>query len=104
MQIPVETLSRHRQNREIYDLSSIETLMVSIEEVGLLQSLVIDQHNKVISGNRRLEAVHRLKWQSVEIENIDVETTDAIPLIISFNQQRVKTNREILQDIGHWRR
>jgi len=98
MKVSVEKLSHHPKNREIYDLSSIDTLMTSIQEVGLLQSLVIDQHNQVISGNRRLEAVRRLNWKSVEIEKVDVEPTDTIPLIISYNQQRVKTNREILQE------
>ena len=46
--------------------------MTSIQEVGLFQYLVIDKYNQVISGYRKLEAVRRLIWKSIEIENIDV--------------------------------
>tara|TARA_B110001450_G_scaffold241510_1_gene251065 strand:+ start:151 stop:276 length:126 start_codon:yes stop_codon:yes gene_type:complete len=36
-------LSHHPKNQEIYDLSSIEELMDSISELGLLQPFIIDQ-------------------------------------------------------------
>ena len=44
MKVKVSSLKHHPKNKEIYDLSSIEELMESISEVGLLQSLIIDQH------------------------------------------------------------
>ena len=37
--------------------------MESISEVGLLQPLIIDSRNQVISGNRRFESVKRLGWE-----------------------------------------
>ena len=72
MQVSIAKLSHHPKYRKIYDLSWIETLMTSIQEVGLFQYLVIDKYNQVISGYRELEAVRRLIWKSIEIENIDV--------------------------------
>jgi len=42
--------------------------MESISEVGLLQSLIIDTHNQVISGNRRFESIKRLGWDEVEVD------------------------------------
>ena len=59
MKIAGNKLKHHPVNRKIYDLSSIDALMSSISDVGLLQNLVIDQNNQVISENRRLEAVTR---------------------------------------------
>jgi len=59
MKIAVNKLKHHPVNRKIYDLSSIDALMSSISDVGLLQNLVIDQNNQVISENRRLEVVTR---------------------------------------------
>ena len=42
--------------------------MDSISEVGLLQPLIIDSHNQVISGNRRFESIKRLGWEEVKVE------------------------------------
>ena len=44
MKVNISKLSHHPKNQEIYDLSSIEELMESISEVGLLQPIVIDQY------------------------------------------------------------
>jgi len=46
MKVNISKLSHHPKNQEIYDLSSIEELMESISEVGLLQPLIIDQHQE----------------------------------------------------------
>ena len=48
-------------------LSSIEELMESISEVGLLQSLIIDQHHQIISGNRRFESIKRLDGKKLRL-------------------------------------
>ena len=60
MKVKVSSLKHHPKNKEIYDLSSIEELMESISDVGLLQSLIIDQYQQIISGNRRFESIKRL--------------------------------------------
>ena len=60
MKISVSKLSHHPMNKEIYSLSSIDDLVASIDEIGLLEALVIDNKNRVISGNRRLECIRRL--------------------------------------------
>ena len=60
-QVAVSLLSHHPINRSIYTLSSIDSLMHSIEEMGLLQPLVIDQNYHVISGNRRFKAIQDLE-------------------------------------------
>ena len=46
--------------------------MESISEVGLLQPLIIDSRNQVISGNRRFESIKRLGWEEVEVNLIEV--------------------------------
>ena len=73
MKVKVSSLKHHPKNKEIYTLSSIEELMGSISEVGLLQPLIIDSRNQVISGNRRFESVKRLGWEEVEVEVKEVK-------------------------------
>ena len=56
--------------------------MESISEVGLLQSLIIDQHNQIISGNRRFESIKRLGWKEVEVEVKEVKKGEEELLLI----------------------
>ncbi len=98
MKIKVSILKHHPKNKEIYTLSSIEDLMDSIESVSLLNPLIIDQHNQIISGNRRFESVKRLGWEKVEVERRHVKPGEEEVLIIHFNKQRIKTFKEILNE------
>ena len=98
MKISVSKLSHHPLNKEIYKLSSIDELVASIDEIGLLEHLVIDKKNQVISGNRRLECIRRLKWRTVEIKRVDVEDQDIGKHLVHYNKHRIKTSRELLNE------
>jgi len=50
MKHPVSQLRHHPLNEEIYDISNIEELLTSIQEVGLLQPLTIDHYNQLALG------------------------------------------------------
>ena len=98
MKVKVSTLKHHPKNKEIYTLSSIEELMESISEVGLLQPLIIDSQNQVISGNRRFESINRLGWEEVEVEVRDVQEDEEELLLIHFNKQRIKSFKELINE------
>jgi len=98
MKISVSKLSHHPMNKEIYSLSSIDDLVASIDEIGLLEALVIDNKNRVISGNRRLECIRRLKWKTVEVKRVDVEDQDIGRKLVHYNKHRIKTARELLNE------
>jgi ParB/RepB/Spo0J family partition protein len=82
MKFKVSSLTHHPKNKEIYILSSIDELMESISEVGLLQSIIIDQHQQIISGNRRFESIKRLGWKEVEVEVKEVKKGEEELLLI----------------------
>ena len=98
MIIKVSQLKHHPKNKEIYSLSSIDELMESISELGLLQPLVIDQYNQVISGNRRFESIKRLGWENVEVEQKTINENEEELLLVHYNKQRIKTFKEILNE------
>jgi len=98
MKEKVSLLRNHPLNREIYQLSTIEELMESIQTVGLLQPLTVDQHNQVVSGNRRLEAVTRLGWEEVDVHRLVVKEEEYPLLLVHFNKHRVKSNVELLNE------
>ena len=99
MKVKVNQLKHHPLNERIYSLSGIESLMESIQEVGLLEPIVIDRKNNfVVSGNRRFESIKRLGWAEVEVHQINVKKGDEVLTLIHFNQQRIKTIQELLNE------
>ena len=99
MKIPITKVKSHPLNDTIYNLSNIDDLVNSIDDVGLLTPVVINQKFQLISGHRRMEAVRRLGWDEVEVEVIETSTEEEEKsLLIHFNKQRVKTSREIINE------
>ena len=98
MKIKVDSLKHHPKIKEIYNLSSIEELMESISEVGLLQSLIINTNNLVISGNRRFESIKRLGWKDVDVEIKEVRKGEEELLLIHYNKQRIKSFKELINE------
>ena len=98
MKFKVSSLTHHPKNKEIYILSSIDELMESISEVGLLQSIIIDQHQQIISGNRRFESIKRLGWEEVEVEVKEVKKGEEELLLIHYNKQRIKSFKELINE------
>ena len=98
MKILVNKLKHHPLNKDIYTLSSIDELSMSIKEMGLLEPLVIDKKNQVISGNRRLEAIRKLGLKKIEVKRVDVNDDEVGIHLVHYNKHRIKTAREILNE------
>jgi len=98
MKVKVSQLSHHPLNEKIYSLSGIESLMESINQVGLLEPPTIDQNFQVVSGNRRFETIKRLGWDEVDVHQIYVKKGDEVLTLIHFNRQRIKTTQELLNE------
>ena len=99
MEIEVRKLKHHPFNSEVYKLSDIDSLKESIQNVGLLEPLVINKKNEVISGNRRLEALKELEMEKVNVIVKELQKDEEPLHIISHNSQRIKTARELLNEI-----
>ena len=100
MKVKVNKLKHHPLNSKIYNLSNIEDLVKSINDVGLLQKIVINKKFEVISGNRRFESIKRLKWKEVDVEMAsDLKKKDEPKFLVHHNKQRIKTAREQINEI-----
>ena len=64
----IEIGHRHRKN-----LGDLDSLAESLEKVGLLHPVVIDSKNRLIAGQRRLEAAKLLGWQTIPVRVVDLE-------------------------------
>ena len=66
MKVPVSsiTVAEDRQRR---DLPNITDLAQSIQELGLIHPIVVDEDLQLIAGGRRLAAVTLLEWQEIDV-------------------------------------
>jgi len=98
MKVNVSKIKHHPLNEKIYSLSGLESLMESINQVGLLEPPTVDQNFLCVSGNRRLECIKRLGWKEIEVYQINVKKGDEVLTLIHFNRQRIKTTQELLNE------
>ena len=98
MNIAISKIQPHPINKEIYDLSDIDDLVSSIKEVGLLQPIIINKKNQILSGHRRLEAIKRLGWEEVNVEVKEIDENETDWYLVHFNKQRIKTKKELLSE------
>jgi len=98
MRVKISKLKHHPLNEKIYSLSGIQSLMNSINQVGLLEPITIDDENRILSGHRRYESIKRLGWKEVEVHKINVKKGDEVLTLIHFNRQRVKSSKELLNE------
>ena len=59
---------RHRK-----DMGDLDGLARSISEIGLLHPVVVTPDNRLIAGQRRLEACRRLGWDCIPATVVDLE-------------------------------
>ena len=86
MQIQLSKLKHHPLNSLIYTSSSIDQLIVSIKSVGLLEPLVINKKNQIISGNRRFQALKSLGLDEVEVIKKDIKKEEEPLYLIHYNK------------------
>ncbi len=85
-------------NSEIYEFRKDEhdELVKSIELNGLLEPLVIDKDNNLISGHRRLQAIKDIGWESVDCRI--THTDNLLISLIELNRYRKKTESEVTKE------
>src|SRR5262245_60024250 len=55
------------------DMGDIAALAKSIDALGLLHPIVIDEQNNLIAGSRRLMAVRELHWDMVPVNVVNLD-------------------------------
>ena len=77
VEIETSTLKAHPRNAGIYGQEDVSDLMALIDERGhIVNSLVVNQNNVIISGHRRWMAAKELKYPTVPCEVIVFDSED----------------------------
>ncbi len=71
MKIAVNRIQIDESERIRTDIGNLKSLEESIEKVGLINPLVIDENDMLVAGYRRLQACKNLGIQEVEVVTID---------------------------------
>ena len=107
--VKVDSLRKHASYSKIYNSSSLqfELLVESIKSTnGLLEPIVINSKNYIISGVLRWEAYKRLGWETIPAVLLDKVEAEEVYYIVNYNRYRTKTiiekYREIEQLKSYW--
>ena len=85
-------------NRFRKDIGSLEELKKSIQEIGLLQPIVIDENNNLIAGQRRLLACKELGMKDMEVNVIKIQNT----LRGEYDENVIRKNFTPSENVAIW--
>jgi len=91
----ISEIINDREARQRRELKNIPELALSISSVGLINPIVVDENGVLIAGERRLEAVKSLGWDSVSVTVF----TDLTPA----QQQLIELEENVKRDELPWR-
>ena len=69
--------------------TDVSALMKSIQSVGLIHPLTVNQDNELLAGARRYRAVSELGWEEVPVQVVDQDTL--LQELISIDENLVRT-------------
>jgi len=84
MKLQIEDIKVNtRIRQEFGDLSQLKR---SIQEVGLLTPIVVNEQNELLSGFRRLEACRQLGWTEIEVNVINTGEDQVKKLDLEYHE------------------
>lgn len=90
--VKLEELKPHPKLIKLYsNMNSVETLMKSIEEQGLIHRIIVNKNLEILSGNRRKRALYMLGAKETTVEVVDIPEENVLEYGISVNQSREKS-------------
>ena len=100
--ININELVPHPLSEKIYQVADIQALKNSIASDGLIEPLLIDGQNRILSGRRRWLACKALGRTDIQVKiTDDLAEPQVEQLIIGSNLQRIKSKTEILNELEH---
>ncbi|HIL26840.1 MAG TPA: DUF4338 domain-containing protein [Nitrospinaceae bacterium] len=96
MKLSTNEIKPNPINDQIYSVTEIDDLELSLKTHGQLEPIVVNKKNTLISGHRRFYAIKRLGWSECDVRVL--EPKNDIISLIEFNRHRVKSVTDILNE------
>jgi ParB family chromosome partitioning protein len=68
--LPLDDIRVGKRHRR--DMGDIDALAQSIEDIGLLHPIIVDEGGRLLAGARRLAACKRLGWRKIPVKVLRV--------------------------------
>ena len=68
---PIDSIAVGKRTRK--EMGDIRALAASINDLGLLHPIVVDEHSNLIAGQRRLDACKSLGWKKVPVHVVNLD-------------------------------
>lgn len=97
--IKIESLRAHPDNPRWIRSKDFDNLVKSIQEFPemlQIRPIVCNLDHVVLGGNQRLEAIKELKWDSVEVEVVDLTEDQQREFLIKDNNNSGDWNMDII--------
>ena len=92
-------LKPHPLNDAIYGDGADDKLIQSVRDNGIIEPLIVDYKNRIISGHRRWDAAKQTKLKEVPVEVFKSEDELTIRMaLVEANRQRIKTNEQLARE------
>ena len=101
--IKVSDLRPHPKNKKVYGIEDIKRLEKQIILTGIIDNLIIDTENYIISGNRRWLAAQELNIETVRCDVYKFESLEEEEdALVRYNTIREKTNLQKAREGIEW--
>jgi site-specific DNA-methyltransferase (adenine-specific) len=101
VRVSLDSIKPHPVSLQIYNAkggkTAIKVLAKTMKLLGQLEPITINSNNEIISGVRRYRAAYFLGWSELNAIKVP-KTENEAELIVFHNQQRRKTNQEIINE------
>ena len=84
MKLDIEDIKTGSRIRE--EIGDITQLMQSIQEVGLISPIIVNEEYELLSGFRRLEACRQLGWTEIEAKVIETGEDPVKKLDVEYHE------------------
>lgn len=93
MEISTRTLTDiKRNNQYLRTQTDVDTLKKSIEKIGLINPITINQDNELLAGARRFQAVSDLGWTEIPVHVVERDALEQELISIDENLVRSPLN------------
>ncbi|MCK5902243.1 MAG: ParB N-terminal domain-containing protein [Cocleimonas sp.] len=94
MELKTLKLSDIKRNSDYLRIeTNVETLKKSIENIGLINPLTVNQHNELLAGARRFQALSELQWTETPVHVVDRDLLAQELISIDENLVRSPLNK-----------
>jgi protein gp37 len=92
-------LKPHPLNDAIYGDGADKEMVQSVKDNGIIEPLLVDYKNRIISGHRRWDAAKKAKLKEVPVKVFQSEDELEIrTALVEANRQRTKTNEQVARE------